>query len=124
MERSRIRIKSKGEFKMETLFFLLPVCAVVAILVSAIARINSGSYLRRRSEAPHPSKTTKIEPAREVTASDRMEQRYVDWFTADRTTRQRDRALRGQDDEAVLERTITTGGLTYQPSESAPRVLH
>jgi hypothetical protein len=109
---------------METLFFLLPVCAVVAILVFAIARVNSGSYLRRRVEAQHPSKTTKVEPAREVTASDRMEQRYVDWFTADRTTRLRDRALRGQDGEVLMEQAITTGGLAYQPSESAPRVLH
>jgi hypothetical protein len=109
---------------METLFFLLPVCAVVAILVFAITRVNSSSYLHRRAAAPHPSKTARAAPARQETARDRVEQRYVDWFTADRTTRQRDRALRGQDDEAVLEQTITTGGLSYQPSESAPRVLH
>ena len=53
-----------------------------------------------------------------------MEQRYVDWFTSERSTRARDRALRGQEDNNELKQDIMAGGLAYQPSDSAPRVLH
>ena len=109
---------------MEILYFLLPLGVTVALVVFAIVRVNARSYVHRRVEAAHPSRTAAPAPKRAPTRSECMEQRYVDWFTSDRSTRARDRALRGQEDDKELRQDIMAGGLSYQPSDSAPRVLH
>ena len=79
---------TKGKSKMETLYFLMPIVATVALISVIIARINTRSYLHRRVEARYSS-NKEAASQNDLCPREKLEQRYVDWFTREEDGRAR-----------------------------------
>ena len=64
---------------METLYFILPITGMVLLIGFTISRINTRSYPHRRVERTFQPRDNKHDG--DMCPRERLEQRYVDWFT-------------------------------------------
>lgn len=104
---------------METLYFLLPIVTTVALICFIIARINARSYLHRRVEARYSS-NQESDSGKELCPREKLEQRYVDWFTREEQGRARRQADKENEEDFIVGTAYMAGGMSYRP-ESANR---
>ena len=115
------RMKIKGEFKVEIIYFLLPVVTIVSAIWYFIREMNAASYLRRPAAAPVFAASA---GATEPDLAPSLEQRYVDWFTSDRASRAREKPGSSNDEDFLAGTGFMAGGKAYRPDYDVHRVVH
>lgn len=106
---------------METLYFLVPIVATVALLSLFIARMNDRSYLRRRIETRY-SGGKQPGSEKQLCPRERLEQRYVDWFTREDYGHARKRSADENEEDFLVRTAYMAGGVSYRPEFSSGRM--
>lgn len=113
---------TKGEFKMETLYFFGPLALVVSVIYFAIRQINAASYLRRPTESPAYASPSETHP--ENCPRESLEQRYVDWFTSEKASRTREKAESADDEKFQIGTAFMVDGQSYRPDYEIRNSVH
>ena len=111
----------KGKSTMGTLYFLLPIVGTVALIALIIARINARSYVHRRVEATFTGRLKK-ETDQGLCPKERLEQRYVDWYTREEEGRARKREEKDNEENLLVGTAYMTGGMAYRPESNMRRM--
>ena len=104
---------------MGTLYFLLPIAGTVTLIAFIIARINARSYVHRRVQATFQGKE-KSDP--DLCPRERLEQRYVDWFTREEEGRARKREEKDNEENFLVGTACMAGGMAYRPEHDIRRM--
>lgn len=98
---------------MGTLYFLLPIVGITALLFFVIKKIEAKSYLRRKVEAEFVRKEERQKL--NLTPVERQEHRYVAWYAEQNV----ERKLRGQkarnNDNCPVADSFVPEGVAYRP---------
>jgi hypothetical protein len=111
----------KGKSTMGTLYFLLPIVGTVALISFIIARINERSYLHRRVEARYAS-NRESDSGKDLCPREKLEQRYVDWFTREEEGRARRQADKENEEDFLVGTAYMAGGVSYRPETTNRRM--
>ncbi len=106
---------------MGTLYFLLPIVTTVALIAFIIARINARSYLHRRVEARFTG-TEEANSREDLCPREKLEKRYVDWFTREEEGRARRQNDEESEENFLVGTAYMAGGMSYQPEMTNRRM--
>ena len=112
---------TKGKSTLGTLYFLLPIIGTVALIALIIARINARSYVHRRVQVTFNGQR-KDESDQDLCPRERLEQRYVDWFTREEEGRARKREKKDNEENFLVGTACMAGGMSYRPERDVRRM--
>ena len=98
---------------MGTLYFLLPIVGITALLFFVIKKIEANCYLRRKVEASHVRKEERQKL--NLTPIERQEHRYVDWYAEQNVERKLRNQKAGNDDNCPVAASFVPRGVAYRP---------
>ncbi|MEE4216174.1 MAG: hypothetical protein V2I48_01050 [Xanthomonadales bacterium] len=98
---------------MGTLYFLLPIVGITALLFFVIKQIEAKSYLRRKVEADFVREKERKELR--LTPVERQEHRYVDWYTQQNIERKLRARQAENDDNCPVAASFVPEGVAYRP---------
>jgi uncharacterized membrane protein len=102
---------------MGTLYFLLPIVGTVSLIFFIIARINARSYVHQRVDASLTS-NRETKAVDKTCPRERLEQRYVDWFTREEANRARKTEQKENEEDFLVGTACMAGGMAYHPENN------
>ena len=112
---------------MGTLYFLLIIMTTVSLLAFIANRINSASFLKRAANNP----AERPRSAKPECRTERLEQKYVDWYMNEgyaraelRRKRAQQQRLEAEEKECLVGHAFITNALPYEPQADRSYAIH